>query len=70
MFARSSLPRCLSGMGAPCSKAGLVRVKFSGADRSGRAHTRVWWPARRFRSATPMGFAGMTAVSFLPAIDL
>jgi hypothetical protein len=41
MFARSSLPRCLSGMGAPWSKAGLVRTKFSGACRSGRAQTRV-----------------------------
>ena len=30
-------------------KAGLVKVKFSGACRLGRAQTRVWWPARRLR---------------------
>ena len=55
MFARSSLPRCFSGMGAPWPKAGLVRVKFSGACRSGRAQARVWWPARRPRSAPRWG---------------
>jgi hypothetical protein len=49
----------LSGMGDPWSKAGLARVKFSGACKSLRAQARVWWPARRLRSATPRGFAGM-----------
>jgi hypothetical protein len=46
MLAPKSRPRCRCGMGAPCSKAGLVRAKLSGACRSGRAQTRVWWPAR------------------------
>ena len=67
MLAPKSLPRCRSGMGVPWSKAGLVRVKFSGACRSGRAQTSVWCPACRLRSATPRGFAGMVLVPSLYA---
>ena len=59
MLAPKSLPRCSSGMGVPWSKAGLVRVKFSGARRSGRAQTSVWCPARRLRSMRPSGFASV-----------
>ncbi len=67
MLTPNSLPRCRSGMGVPWSKAGLVRVKFSGACRSGRAQTSVPCPACRLRSARPRGFAGMVLVPSLDA---
>jgi hypothetical protein len=41
MLAPKSLPRCRSGIGVSWSKAGLVRMKFSGACTSGRAQTSV-----------------------------
>src|ERR1035437_2825964 len=64
MLAPKSRPRCRCGMGVPWSKAGLVRVKLSGACRSGRAQTRVWWPARRLRSARPRGLGMGSVPSF------
>ena len=69
MLAPNSLPRYRLGMGVPWSNAGLVRVKFSGACMSGRAHTSVSWPACRLRNARPKGFAGMVVSPFPVSLD-